>query len=165
MPTQRFRLRQVFWLDLHKEDERQLADQVAILKDKRTFAKTVRDGIRLILDLYEGKIDVLLELFPFVQLAIQQTAQQTAQAKAGAAEIQAVETHRDDRWLLEQIEHLLNQGPGIRGELSPMTGGGSRGFKLSRLDDDDDLDTLVIQKSTATGKIGENFFNNMMSLQ
>jgi hypothetical protein len=66
MPQKRFRLRFTFWLDLLKPDEVVIAEQIEQLKSDRTFATTIRDGIRLICDLRAGRTDVLLELFPFV---------------------------------------------------------------------------------------------------
>ena len=46
MRTQRFRLRQVFWLDMNKPDEEALAATIEDLKQRRTFVTTIRDGIR-----------------------------------------------------------------------------------------------------------------------
>ena len=69
--TQRFRLRFTFWLDLHKEDEAELAETIDGLKHERSFASTIRDGIRLVCDLRAGRLDVLCELFPWVGEALQ----------------------------------------------------------------------------------------------
>lgn len=60
----RFRLKFVFWLDLDKEGDEVVADMITSLKEKRQFTATIRDGIRLICDLREGKTDVLFDLFP-----------------------------------------------------------------------------------------------------
>ncbi len=70
----RFRLRFTFWLDLHKDDERWLADQIELLKNSRTFASTIRDGIRLITDLRAGQTTVLFELFPWIKDSLQPSA-------------------------------------------------------------------------------------------
>ena len=43
---------------------------VADLKMGKLFAKTVRDGIRLICELRAGRLDTLFELFPWVQEAL-----------------------------------------------------------------------------------------------
>ena len=67
----RFRLRFTFWLDMHKTDEAELAETIDQLKQNRSFASTVRDGIRLIADLRAGQTDVLFELFPWVKDALQ----------------------------------------------------------------------------------------------
>jgi len=66
MSTQKFRLRFTFWLDMSKPDELALAEKIEELKAKRSFAKVIRDGIRLICDLRAGRTDILLELFPWV---------------------------------------------------------------------------------------------------
>lgn len=71
MAKNRFRLRYTFWLDLLKSDEQQLSDDIVALKEERSFAATIRDGIRLVLDLREGRVDVLCELFPWVKDKLQ----------------------------------------------------------------------------------------------
>ncbi len=67
MSSKRFRLRFTFWLDVNKKDEAEIADEVEELKRDRLFAQTIRDGIRLICDLRDGKLNVLFELFPWVK--------------------------------------------------------------------------------------------------
>jgi hypothetical protein len=67
----RFRLRFTFWLDMRKTDEAQLAETIETLKLNRSFAATIRDGIRLICDLRAGQTDVLFELFPWIKDAPQ----------------------------------------------------------------------------------------------
>lgn len=56
-----------FWLDFRKDDELLLAEMIDDLKRKRGFASAIRDGLRLIVDLRAGRLDVLFELFPWVQ--------------------------------------------------------------------------------------------------
>ncbi|MEO8613066.1 MAG: hypothetical protein ABI690_34555 [Chloroflexota bacterium] len=75
MATNRFRLRFPFWLDMKKPEEAILADQIEILKNQRSFAPTVRDGIRLIVDLRAGQLVVLFELFPWIAEALEPPAQ------------------------------------------------------------------------------------------
>lgn len=169
MTTQRFRLRYTFWLDLHKEDERQIADQVTILKDNRTFAKTVRDGIRLIVDLQAGKVGVLLELFPFVR-----TMLATAQSSV-------IVQQTDQQWLLEQIEQLFHQSssqavlaidtPRVTArDVTASGGAGPKALNVPKFDlpifddDDDDLDTLIVHKDSTTNST-QNFLNSLMNLQ
>ena len=81
MPHNRYRLRFVFWLDMLRSDELKLADKIELLKNERLFAKTIRDGIRLVVDLREGRVDVLRELFPWV-LEQQVTANQNGGPQA-----------------------------------------------------------------------------------
>ena len=66
-----YRLMQKFWLDIGKRDERDLAQQIVELKNQRAFTSTIRDALRLFLDLKQGNIDVLIELFPFVKDTLQ----------------------------------------------------------------------------------------------
>lgn len=69
--NERFRQQYVFWLDMNKSDEAALADKIAKLKTCRQFAKTIRDGIRLIEDLRAGRLEVLFALFPDVSEHLQ----------------------------------------------------------------------------------------------
>ena len=57
-------------LDLNKTDERQLFNYAADLKSKRNWASTFRDALRLIRDLRAGNLDVLFELFPWIENAL-----------------------------------------------------------------------------------------------
>ena len=66
MAATRFRLGFKFWLNLENPQENELADEIENLKQKRTFARTIREGIRLICDLRRGRTEVLEELFPWV---------------------------------------------------------------------------------------------------
>lgn len=81
LPTESHRLQFRFWLDVSKPEEDVLAEQVEELKQKRTFAKTIRDGIRLVLDLRAGRWEVLRELFPWVVDAIYDAARADLQAQ------------------------------------------------------------------------------------
>lgn len=69
--NERFRQQYVFWLDMNKPDEAVLAGRISELKTSRKFAKTIRDGIRLIEDLQAGRLDVLFALFPNVSEHLQ----------------------------------------------------------------------------------------------
>ncbi len=55
-----------FLLNLRNELDFNLADEIHELKKHRQFTATIRDGIRLVVDLRRGRVDVLLELFPWV---------------------------------------------------------------------------------------------------
>lgn len=59
-----------FWLNSEKIDELNVADTVAELKQRRSFSAVVRDGIMIVKELKEGKIDLLLSLYPWVKDAI-----------------------------------------------------------------------------------------------
>lgn len=65
------RKRFTFWLDDKKPTEADIAETIPALKSQRSFAKTIRDGIRLIVDLRNGNTDVLFELFPLLKAKLQ----------------------------------------------------------------------------------------------
>jgi hypothetical protein len=67
MSTKRFRLRFTFWLDMLKEGEAEIAETIEDLKANREFARTIREGIQLITSLREGNIDLLFQMFPWIQ--------------------------------------------------------------------------------------------------
>src|SRR5262245_27698653 len=67
MARENYRLMQKFWLDVTKQDEYELAAEATELRKKRLWASTIRDALRLILDLRQGRLDVLFELFPWVK--------------------------------------------------------------------------------------------------
>ena len=71
MPQKSFRQRFTFWLDLEKTNEADIAEAIDSLKRKRSFVKTIRDGIRLIIDLRAGRTEVLFELFPWIEAKMQ----------------------------------------------------------------------------------------------
>lgn len=73
-PVKDMRLRRKFefWLNVLRDDHLELAQVMDSLKRQRKFARTIRDGVRLIVDLQEGRIDVLLELCPWVKDVIAQ---------------------------------------------------------------------------------------------
>ncbi|MGB7341462.1 MAG: hypothetical protein WBC91_21375, partial [Phototrophicaceae bacterium] len=56
-----------FWLNAKSRQDQTLIELVNQLKNKRSFTQTIRDGIRLVCDLRNGKLDVLFELFPWVR--------------------------------------------------------------------------------------------------
>lgn len=156
MKTTRYRLRFPFWLDMHKPDEAALADQIELLKNDRSFAVTVRNGIRLIVDLRAGRLDVLLELFPWV-------GERLASGAGG---------HGDDdlKRELQRLQDLIMQQGGIGAPpsdypmmkpagLKSITGVG-RKMELPTFDDDDDGETLVMKKNTSTNA-SLNFLNQL----
>lgn len=63
----RYRIRYSFWLDVLKPDEREIDDYIADLKRGRKFAQTIREGLKLVATLREGRVDLLESLFPFIR--------------------------------------------------------------------------------------------------
>lgn len=83
MTTERFRKRYKFWLNILKDDEFELAEELDTLKKRRLFTPTIRDGIRLILDLRKGNMEILFELFPHLQEKFSgDSEQKTTQSKS-----------------------------------------------------------------------------------
>jgi hypothetical protein len=56
-----------FWLDITHDEEYEIAESIESLKQERSFTRTIRDGIRLICDLRQGRVEVLLSLFPWIR--------------------------------------------------------------------------------------------------
>ena len=84
--AKRFRLRFTFWLDMQKADEAELAETIDVLKQERTFASTIRDGIRLICDLQGRAGGRALELFPWVREALQSAPAATGRRRASGTD-------------------------------------------------------------------------------
>lgn len=61
------RLQYRFWLNADKDDELLLTAEIDRLKAERSFVGTIRDGIRLIIDLRQKRVGVLFELFPWIK--------------------------------------------------------------------------------------------------
>lgn len=154
MAKSRFRLQYKFWLDINNPHEHQLADQIEILKQGRVFSQVVRDGIALITDLRNGKLDVLLNLFPGVEEAFyrrfmdqQPTAEFTVQQQLA----------RLERLLLEQ------------GNTSKMaSSGGPKPMALNtqiKLAEDEEDEVIVpIKKAKSNGKSAQNFLDAAFNL-
>lgn len=148
-----------FWLDLEKEHEEAIADMIDELKKKRLFAKTVRDGIRLICDLRADKRDVLKELFPQMNL---QTQTASSDRVGGY-----------DMKLLEAINKLADSQNMKTGSVETTTTqeinqiGGFKQIAAPVFDDDEDDDDLLLVKKDleAGGKANQNFINSLMALQ
>jgi hypothetical protein len=167
MSAKRFRLRYTFWLDLNDQEESQLAEHIDQLKTQRSFAKTIRDGIRLIADLRAGKLDVLFELFPWTGAAfLAATTQPPIVHSPSSDEIKREFASLKDL-ILRTNALPIGDGP-VPAPQSPMALSNAPKplnvpkFELPRFDDDDD--TLVIEKDTRTDS-AQNFLNSMLRLE
>lgn len=156
MASNRYRLRFTFWLDMLKSDEREIADEIELLKNERGFAKTIRDGIRLICDLRKGRVDVLFELFPWVkaEFIAGVQSQETAGEKALREQLKRIE------------QQLLQQGNTPLQLPSSTSQTGPKALAVPQFDAPvyDDKDDLVVKKDTSTAS-AQNFLNSMMGLQ
>lgn len=152
-----------FWLDYNKDEELLLADAIDDLKRKRRFVTTIRDGIRLICDLRQGRVEVLFELFPWVKsewLASSQP-QETAGERALKEQLARIEQQliQQGNTLIrlpasDQASHQLTTGP--KAMNVPK-------FNLPVLDDDDETD-ILISPSTARSNSAQNFLNALNSI-
>lgn len=76
--AQRFRLKFTFWLNINKSDEQELSEIIEDLKAQRGFASAIRDGLRIVWELRQGKTDTLYRLFPLTQPQQQDTSELAA---------------------------------------------------------------------------------------
>lgn len=90
-----------FWLNIAREEEKEIAETIQALKQDRSFSSVIRDGIRLVWDLRQGRTEVLRELFPWV---LENTSPRQLEApKTG--DFTPIESRLQDRF--DQIERLL----------------------------------------------------------
>ena len=61
-----------FWMRTDLETESHIIRVLDNAKSRRKFTATIRDGVRLVHDLQNGRVDVLLELFPWVMTLVEQ---------------------------------------------------------------------------------------------
>jgi hypothetical protein len=146
MPNKSTRERFMFWLDLEHDIDFEVADMITQLKAKRRFTSTIRDGIRLICDLRAGRLDVLFELFPWVQVEF-------------IAGIQPNLVPLEER--IYQLEALVKEPVNGSNGHSPKALPAPE-IEAPVFDDDEDL-VLDIQADTSTNA-SENFINSMLSL-
>ena len=153
MSKKRFRLQFKFWLDANKPDEYRLAEIIDDLKLRGTFSRAVRDGIRLMVDLWNGNLDVLLELFPGVENAFYErfTRQQPVPEVAIHEQLARLES-----LLLQQGNTpVVNTNSGPKPLNVPKIAG-------PQFDDADDL--IVVKKAKSDGKSAQNFLDSAFSL-
>jgi hypothetical protein len=169
MTKNRFRLRFTFWLDLLKPEEAQLADQIELLKNDRSFASTIRDGIRLICDLRQGKLDVLFELFPWVRAEFMEYIQSLQPLKTPADLDLQSQLERLEQLLLQQGNKPVDTPQAAPIKVLTHNGGGPKPLQIKTLTtpafDDDDGDLLVIRKDHNAGhKSSINFIKSAFAL-
>lgn len=123
-----------FWLDMQKHDERWLRQQITILKYERQYSRAVRDGLRLFLDLRQGRLEVLMELFPFVQERMDNMI------KDRIIQVQA-----------DMIRSFTVAAPAAQPALRPVTA-------------PDDDGPLVVTKAKSDGKSALNFLDSAFKL-
>lgn len=148
------RYRISIWLDADKDDELLLMEAIDHLKEQRKFSRFVRDGLRLMLDLEGGNLDVLFELYPHLKAIIR--------TDGDGSDGSNLESIREQLARLEQVA-LQQQAP--EGYLMAARRG-PKALNVPDFDipeDDDDL-VLSVKKDTSTDA-GKNFLDSMFGLQ
>ena len=149
MATDRYRLKYVFWLEPDKREHEIVADQIERLKNERSFAGVVRDGIMIISELRQGKIDLLLKTFPWIADEILRRTS-------------PVET--DLQRELEELKHLIrdqSKSAHIYRE-EPLT---SPKSLLSKVHVEEEIyDQLVMRKAKSDGSSSKNFLDSAFDL-
>ena len=163
--AQKNRLRFNFWLNMDNELEEGIADNIELLKNKRSFSSAIRDGLRLIVDLRAGNLNVLFELFPMVKLEILEMMRDVKSDSSN-------DSNHDLKAQIGRLEQLiLSQGtkqdtPIMKpiGGLQPLSNGINQ-IEAPVFDDSDD-DLLIVTKDTSSGKnVALNFIRSMQALQ
>ena len=148
MAARRFRLKFMFWLDMSKSEEMELAEDIELLKEQRLFSQTLRDGIRLICQLRAGRTDLLFAMFPWL-----------------AAEVGRPDEPLDRaiRQEIEQLRALLahQQGAGANGADAPRPTPAASSAIAAGEDDEMALEV----KAVHNGASGKNFLSSLLNLQ
>ena len=157
--SSRYRVMHKFWLDITKPDEDWLDEQIHQLKTARQFTTLLRDALRLMLDLRAGRLEVLFELFPWVQERL------NAEKGGATSDLQAK---------LDQLEKLL-LAQGSSHVMQPVGGpkplqGGPQPLAIPSMskpvfDDEDDDDLLVVSKAKGDNSSVHNFLRSAFALQ
>lgn len=137
-----------FWLDDTHTQDVKLWKIIQKLRGKRAFSQTVKDGILIVNQLRQGKLDALLRLHPWIVDKILTTYAPPPSA-TDTGDLEARITARIDSALQEALLHA----PSLPATTPVASGtiGQGKTFTLPLVDDsDDDDDTIVLKKSTGT---------------
>src|SRR5574341_348657 len=141
-----------FWLDIIKDEESKLACYITELKAARSFASPIRDALRLIYDLRQGKLDVLLLLFPWVYNALRE------QIKSELAE-EYQSSCMDPEIIIEEISQRLEKRMMLLGS-SPQ-----QSFKSLPEPPTMPDDTQLIEVKKAESNASLNLMNSFRKVQ
>ena len=138
-----------FWLDLAKDTEYALAEQVQTLKASRMFTSTVREALELIFSLQKRETIILERLFPWI--AEHYRTKYVVGQGDMAARLAALET---------QISQMQSAAQ------PPPTPGPKPLAKVAAppAEDDDDAGLLTIKKAAPDGKAASNFLASAFAL-
>ncbi|MCC7130448.1 MAG: hypothetical protein IT297_08640 [Anaerolineae bacterium] len=139
------------WLDCNKDDELLLAEHIDQLKRERSFAKTFRDGIRLICELRQGKTDLLFSLFPDLRqhLTPPPAPPDNSDLKAELRRLQDMILRSSGQPLM--VDNLPSMF--VKGDTKASAGESRKVFAagVGDLFADDDEDDLILEKTHKTG--------------
>jgi hypothetical protein len=150
-----------FWLRTDREGEAGLIEFIQYAKQTRSFARIVRDGIRLMWSLGQGDTSVLFELFPGL--------------KAQLTPPPAPDTDQLQRQLADLKRLIVEQGSlsappvdypalkPINTGLQPIAGAG-RQLSAPIDDDDDEFAGVVIKKSERNNAV-TNMMQSLLGIQ
>ena len=161
-PPKRVRLQFKFWLDVLKDVEAAIADELERLKEQRKMAPTIRDALRLFLSLGQGDSSVLLELFPDIRGYFYQQFQ--------AEQADAATQFNEIILRLNQIQQVQSQPAPISSpdEMRSISGPrpiAAQSFEVPSYDDDDDGLLLEVRVDADAGaRASANFINSLMAL-
>src|SRR5262245_27642662 len=138
MMARRFRPRKEFkfWLYHDLAGDLRLMEYIAYLHKTRQFAKTLRNGLRLMWTLGEGDLSVLLDLFPTLRARFEP----------------------DHSALIQEFRTLLESQPPSVPALPPGLEPLAACPLLPLIDDQD---TIILKPSTSTDA-GNNFLNSLL---
>ena len=150
-----------FWLDSQKDDELLLMEDIDALKRQRLFSQTIRDGIRLMMDLRRGSFDVLIELFPDIRHHIIEPGQGDNGGGNGD-DMKAI------RQQLARLEQATLQQSAPSGLLMAGSSKGPKPLASSAISapvfDDDDDSLLNVKRDTSIAS-ADNFLRAAFALQ
>jgi hypothetical protein len=165
MAAQRKMERFLFWLNTTNEEESLLADTISTLKKERSFARTIRQGIQLIVALRQRDTSLLFELFPWLK------------DELVPADIPANKRHDDSlRDQLKRLETLIVQQGSVPMEgtrtlqttLSPVSVGNAKtiagAVDLAAPDLDFDFDIEIKKDEGAAARSSENLRRTLMAM-
>lgn len=146
--TRRFRPRKEFkfWLYHDLLEDQRLMDYIAYLRKTRQFAKTLRNGLRLMWALGEGDLSVLFELFPSLRSQLVPNADN----------------------LIEEFRQMLLQHQPTIPEIPTLASGSPKKLPTPpiAMPTFDDEDTIVIRRDpNASANTSVNFLDAALGFQ
>jgi hypothetical protein len=142
----------MFWLDMSKSEEMELAEEIENLKEQRLFSETIRDGIQLICDLRAGRTERLFTLFPWLV------------AEAGQPDELLDRAIRQE---IDQLRELLaqQQWAGANGSDAWPAATRITSAANSAVAAGEDDEMALEVKAVKNGASGANFLSSLLSLQ